>query len=469
MYIKKAIRERIETLIRYVDYTGLPSNWEAFINEQKVRLIIKNKDNYKCNYCNKVFYSNKKVNEYEICPKCHNKALIKSNRLTWYNEKKDLYFIDKYNDEYGYVIRIFELWSHFSSGKMSYSVINWGMIVLNEYLTQSEAYVSNNFKSNMGSSFIAHYEETKEWRPYCYQLKENGTYYPYNLNQLFNYKYYDLEKMAINCNNLHLTDILYGVIKGSRSLEMLMKAGLYNLAFYFGEYEKNGSFKDIFGVDISYLPFMQENNITQNELEQLAKYKIKDIKFIKYMTGIYFDYQLEKYCKPYDLFKYNPGDLYTYKDYLRFASELGFDLTDKKYLYPKDLKEKHDELMKQVEMKKNKKIQNSIRRRYKKLLENQFQGKKYVIFPANSISSMEDESSQQNNCVKTYAEDYAKGRCDIYFMRLVESQDKSLVTVEVRDNKVVQNRIKNNQKPGKEELLFLKKWEQKVLNKEVTS
>ena len=37
-----------------------------------------------------------------------------------------------------------------------------------------------------------------------------------------------------------------------------------------------------------------------------------------------------------------------------------------------------------------------------------------------------------------------RGECDIYFMRLCSNPKKSLVTVEVRDNHVVQAKIKNN-------------------------
>ena len=78
---------------------------------------------------------------------------------------------------------------------------------------------------------------------------------------------------------------------------------------------------------------------------------------------------------------------------------------------------------------------------------------------------MINESAQQNNCVKTYADRVAKGRCDIYFMRLVNEREKSLVTVEVRGNKVVQQRIKNNMDTTPEQKRFLKKWEKEILCK----
>lgn len=465
MYIKKAIRERIEYLTRYIDYTNLPKKWNEFIDERKSYLIIKNKDSYKCTCCNKTFKSDKKVNEYEICPNCNRTSLVKSNKLKRYDEKKDLYYIEKTPNGKDYIIRIFELWSYFSLDKMNHSVANWGMIILNEFFFQTETYVSNNFKNNMGSTSIAHYEETEQWKPYYYRLRECGTYYPYNLNNLFGYKYYDLEAMAKKCENMNLPKIVYGANHNSRSLEMLMKAGLYELAYDYKDYDKKGTFKDIFGVDISYLPFMQENNISSNELKMLARFNVKDIEFIKYMASLYRLDELLNYCKPLDLYKYKPNDIYTYIDYLKFANELGYDLKDKKTLYPSNLKEKHDQLSNLCEVKKNKAIQSKIKRRSKCLSKNMFNDKTYIVFPAKSFEELQDEAKQQNNCVKTYAKDYANGKCDIYFMRLVENQSKSLVTVEVKNNKVVQSRIANNYLPSKAELNFLKKWERTILRK----
>ena len=124
---------------------------------------------------------------------------------------------------------------------------------------------------------------------------------------------------------------------------------------------------------------------------------------------------------------------------------------------------KHDEYMKQVEINKNNQIEKKIKSKYKKLLKNRYEDKKYIIVPAQSIQSLIDESSQQNNCVKTYAERIAKDECDIYFMRSIDTQDRSLVTVEVRNNKVVQKRTKNNCMTTTEQNKFLRSWERQIL------
>lgn len=48
-------------------------------------------------------------------------------------------------------------------------------------------------------------------------------------------------------------------------------------------------------------------------------------------------------------------------------------------------------------------------------------------------------------------------------MRNVKKQKKSLVTVEVRNDNVVQSRIKYNGRPDEQQKKFLQLWEQNVL------
>ena len=70
-----------------------------------------------------------------------------------------------------------------------------------------------------------------------------------------------------------------------------------------------------------------------------------------------------------------------------------------------------------------------------------------------------------NNCVKNYSEDFGLGKKDIYFMREINKQNKSLITVEVRNNKIVQARIRNNELPNKMQWDFLYEWQDKILSK----
>ena len=102
--------------------------------------------------------------------------------------------------------------------------------------------------------------------------------------------------------------------------------------------------------------------------------------------------------------------------------------------------------------------------RYEEIKKYTYKNKKYIIYPVKNQKELVNESKQQNNCVKTYAERIANGTCDIYFMRLLTNVKKSLVTIEVRNNKVVQQRTKNNNDTTNNQKKFIELWERKILN-----
>ena len=222
---------------------------------------------------------------------------------------------------------------------------------------------------------------------------------------------------------------------------------------------------------------MRRHNITYRQLKILRLLQEKDINKIRYLEkySTYGDsiYDLEEIAKYISLdrfIKYSKMHrrqvkTYIYKDYWRFASLLGYDLKNNRYAFPKNLEEEHNRLEEQYEIQSKKIIQDAISRRGKALSKNKYQNKHFIILPARSLKAMQDESKQQSNCVRTYAEKYADGTCDIYFMRDVNKPKKSLVTVEVKNNKVVQSRIKYNKEPNKAQIKFLNDWQNKILSK----
>lgn len=459
MYIRKELRNEIEILNNYVDNFKNTKGFKDFINSKKIYIAVKDKDKFICSKCNNYFSSNKKINEYDICPKCKQKLLLK--RTKRYEYKDYVMYLIKYLDKY--IVRNYEINSYYCGWGMKHIVTEYGRQEIEKDGRLGLKIMINNMRKNTGGYWYINYiEKTEYWKPEYY-LSIYGFVYIDDNTLLANY--WNSKELLDNVE-VNISDILYGIYYNNYTLEMLVKNKLYNLASEFQKFKK-GNFEDTFGVDKSYLNFMIENNITPDELKILAKVKIKDINLIRYLND--FDYTLDKllkYCNPLDLYKYrlNSKNVYEYLDYLKFAKELGFNIKDKKYLYPKNLKQQHNQYMNQVEINKNKVINNKIKSKYKKLIKNKFEYKKYIIIPADSMQSLIDESSQQNNCVKTYAERIARNECDIYFMRCTNSLDKSLVTIEVKNNKVVQQRIKNNMDTNNEQKKIIKLWENKILN-----
>lgn len=90
----------------------------------------------------------------------------------------------------------------------------------------------------------------------------------------------------------------------------------------------------------------------------------------------------------------------------------------------------------------------------------EFQTKEYQIIYPKSPDDIKDEAVQQNNCVASYIDRVLEGKCDIVFLRRKETPEKSLVTVEVRDGKVVQARRAYNSLISNEEEKILNQYEE---------
>lgn len=461
MYIKKKLKEKIDNLNNYVDCYIDSKDFKKFLDNQKEYICIKDKNNCYCSFCTSEFQKKCKINEYIECPICKKKLLVK--RTTNYINKGYFMYLIKFNDKY--IIRNYEIVSSYlkSTKKMNFLVTEYARQIINSNGTIELKIIANNMRRNMaGYWYINYFEKTKYWKPEYYVMIYGKCFV--DKDTLIT-KYYD-PKLIFDNAEVNVCDILKGINENNYILELLTKAKLYNLAANYFEFKK-GKFEDVFKLDRSYLNFMIENNISYNELAVLQKLKIMDYELVKYFTDVYRLDELLKYCKPYDLMKYNirDKDIYMYLDYISMANEQKMNLKDKKILYPQNLKNQHDTLQHQLQIKKDRIITKKISQRYAKIKINEFQDKKYVIYPVKSIEELIDESSQQNNCVKTYAERVAKGQCDIYFMRLIKDINHSLVTVEVRENKVVQKRTKNNEKITMDQNKFLNLWENTILKR----
>ena len=64
--------------------------------------------------------------------------------------------------------------------------------------------------------------------------------------------------------------------------------------------------------------------------------------------------------------------------------------------------------------------------------------KDYVFIYPNCTQDIKDEAVMQNNCVASYIDRVINGECHIMFLRYKDHPNKSLVTLEIRNNKIVQ-------------------------------
>lgn len=480
-YIKVTHRE----ILRQIDnYSSLPKGWDKFVYKQAQyhNLVIKSKKNQcYCTNCKNTFISKNKVNQEVKCPNCHNKYLIKRSNLRHYQFKDYLSILDKVNDTF--IVRYFELKTIIDALHEHHSsVVEFAREIPNNNWYR-DVFVNERVSKCQGCIHICHgdsnYFYPVKWREYTrnYSLIDYSIVFPNNIKKLLKntiYQYSCIWDIAKHCSYIDLPKLISNKHDIGKT-ELLTKMKLYNLALRSDEFRSKDSFQEIFGVSKDYYPFMKKNNITYLQLKLLRLLQEKDIKKIKYLQHFvsYGDsisdleeisnyISLSRFIK-YSKIHHKKVKTYLYKDYLRFAKMLGLDLKNNRYAFPKNLKEEHDKLEKQYEIQSKVLVQKAIKRRGKELSRYKYKNNKFIILPAPNLKALQDESKQQNNCVRTYAEKYADGTCDIYFMRDIQNPKKSLVTVEVKNNKVVQSRIKNNNDPNEKQLKFLDRWENIIL------
>ncbi len=287
-----------------------------------------------------------------------------------------------------------------------------------------------------------------DYHNYCSYL------YTDNLENLKDtiYRYTHLWESAFYLNHkpIHLFNVVYFPLY-YKGFEYLMKHKFYSLAFNdisLIKYDREE--KVLLNPKGEYLDFMIKNNFDYNAFLTLKICKIKNMELINYMKDApeELDYILKfkkiKVLELWDYLKSNHVSILDYNDYIKMAEYLGYDLKNKKVLYPEDFYMAHDEAIENNNQIVSKNYNKKIKKLAKYYEKNKYEDKNYVIYPASSVEEMLKEGKAQNNCLRMYIEDYGKNNLQIYFMRKKKNLNKSFVTIEVKNNKIVQARLKNN-------------------------
>lgn len=90
----------------------------------------------------------------------------------------------------------------------------------------------------------------------------------------------------------------------------------------------------------------------------------------------------------------------------------------------------------------------------------------YIFIYPDSTQDIKDEAVSQNNCVASYIDKVIDGNCHIMFLRKKNNPKDSLVTIEIRNNKIVQAKRKYNADVTEEDQVAIDKWNKKFANKE---
>lgn len=147
--------------------------------------------------------------------------------------------------------------------------------------------------------------------------------------------------------------------------------------------------------------------------------------------------------------------LEVYLDYLNMCYEMYGKIKNK---YPDYLKTEHDKVLLKYNLWKKYKKDISILNIQESHKTLEYEDDKYCIILPKSSSDIIDEGVNMSHCVATYVDKVADGKTMILFMRSIENKDKSLVTIELKGNEVLQARGYSNRTTKDEEHEFIKKW-----------
>ena len=86
----------------------------------------------------------------------------------------------------------------------------------------------------------------------------------------------------------------------------------------------------------------------------------------------------------------------------------------------------------------------------------------YCILYPNTTQEIKDEAVQQGNCVASYIQSVIDGSCHILFLRKRLEPECSLVTLELRNNSIVQAKGRFNREVMSDEQEVITKYNEKL-------
>lgn len=481
----------LQALMKKIDKKALPKKWNEFINKitLKHNVIYKNGKECTCINCNKTFNTGKiKIGDIALCPHCHNKYSVRGSSLYYrgISFEKSVVIFQRINKQI--VGRVFEVYTYFDRkiSQMVTSTQEYARVLfgVGTFLNDATFFY-------MGHQHIYHNVKNSSWRKYS-GVRNYLWYeaYPYNKKKLIKgtiMEYAPIKEFLEKNSNYSYLEALY--LASYPSFEEMWKMGLKNLSKYSYNFKKTDSFQKKFGITKNFLPFMIKNDIDYRDLQVLRIIKEPNINILRTFRDVNLSilkrigkqvsivkhinscFKLSKvsvenlkyvlsFVKLKDLAKYKqiPDNFNIYKDYLNFIQKLGFDMSQKKYLFPKNLIEVHDKFEKEVSVKENCELTKKIYERFSDLSIFIYEQNNFIIYPAPDFHSFTEESRIQQNCVRQYATNYADGNTEIYFMRNKDNIQESLVTVEYKYGKIVQKEQKHHTKPSNEQNEFLTEW-----------
>lgn len=188
------------------------------------------------------------------------------------------------------------------------------------------------------------------------------------------------------------------------------------------------------------------NALGETEIKYLNNYNLCNYEALKNVYEII----NEKFDKVSRYLEKNDSTISDYYDYLKNLKELHITI-NKKSAFPDNFWKAHDEVVVEYakEKAKLKDIQNKEKEiKYKEIKEKSIYQPLIIndllIRLPESLEEIKIEGILQNNCVNSYVNRILDKQTNVLFGRKVSRPDIPYITIEIKDNRVLQARYKGN-------------------------
>lgn len=292
-------------------------------------------------------------------------------------------------------------------------------------------------------------------RPYVEYLIKAGLY-RMTADIIDEYGWWE-DPHAINTHGKNLQETLQ--LDGNRVNRMKqINGGLQALAWL--QYEQDKGIK----ISQESMEFIQRKSVGYSDCEDI----LAELKSVNRMVN----YMKKQRIAPSKLAT-------TWRDYLRMARDEGMDTADDIVRLPKDLKARHDQLVEQINARRDAEKLEKEKEKYQKMdaqiaknipaaAKYFWENDKYMIIPAGNCEELVEEGRTLHHCVGSstiYMDKMAKGTSWILFLRKKENLEKAYYTIEIsmKDDRIMQYYSEFDRQPDKEIISkLLEKFRQSV-------
>ena len=174
--------------------------------------------------------------------------------------------------------------------------------------------------------------------------------------------------------------------------------------------------------------------------------------------------EIERYVKLEKALEYlgtQEDDCRIYIDYLKECRQLGYDMNNKKVLFPENLQVAHEATSEKIQIQTDAEKKEDFIKSIKKLYDRpEYREDALLIRPARDPEELAKESAALHHCVRTYVDKVVRGSCVILFIRRISEPDKPYFTLELSpEGKIVQCRGDHNCAYPEDVKEFLERWQ----------